>query len=169
MTRRLTPEEAAAAMASATPIPSGRAASRTVRTTLVGEDPGGRSVRVLVDHPTLVVVLSTTCDGCRDLAELVGDGSSSVAVLGVLRSPVGGLPDDEVAALCGTGGRWVLGDDPFEALDVRAAPYFCLVDAHGTVVVEGVAFGRSHVEAHVERALEGRPRPDAVRLAPEGS
>jgi hypothetical protein len=154
-------------MTSATPIPSGRAAARTVRTTLAGEDLDGRPARVSLDVPTLVVVLSTSCDGCRDLAELVRSGAPSVGVLGVLRAPPEGLPDDEVAAFCGTRGRWLLGDDPFDALEVRFAPYFCLLDAKGAVVVEGVAFGRSHVEAHVERALEGRPRPDAVRLRPE--
>jgi hypothetical protein len=156
-------------MASATPIPTGRAASRTVRTTVAGEDLDGRPARVSLGAPTLVLILSTTCDGCRDLAGLVRSGSLSVAVLGVLRAPPGGLPDDEVAAFCGTKGRWLLGDDPFDALDVRSAPYFCLLGAQGTVAVEGVAFGRSHVEAHVECALLGRPRPDAVRLGPEGS
>lgn len=156
-------------MASATPIPSGRTPSRSVRTTLSGMDLSGRPVLVALEGPTLVVALSTTCDGCRDLAELVRAGSASVAVLGVLRAPLAGLPDAEVAAFCETSGRWVLGDDPFDALEVRAAPYFCLIDAQGTVVIEGVAFGRSHVEAHVERALEGRPRPDAVRLRPEGT
>jgi hypothetical protein len=165
VTRRLTPREAAEAIASATPIPSGRA-PRRVRTTLEGAGLDGRPTQVSLDVLTLVVVLSTTCDGCRDLAELVRCESPAVAVLGVLRAPPGGLPDAEVEAFTGTAGRWVLGDDPFDALDVRSAPYFCLVDKDGDVVVEGVAFGRSHLEAHVARALQGEPRPDAVRLRP---
>jgi hypothetical protein len=169
VTPRLTPEEAAAAVASATPIPSGRPAARPVRTSFEGEDLDGRPVRVALDEPTLVVLLSTTCDGCRDLAELVRSGSPHLAVLGVLRAPVGGLPDAATTAFAGSAGRWVLGDDAFVALDVVSAPYFCLIDVRGSCVVEGVAFGRSHVEAHVVRALEGHPRPDAVRLRPENT
>jgi hypothetical protein len=169
VTPRLTPEKAAAAMASATPIPTGRRASRRVRTMFEGEDVEGRPVHVELDEPTLVVIVSTTCDGCRDLAELVRSGSPTVAVLGILRAPPDGLPDKGISTFAGIGGRWVLGDDPFDALDVVSAPYFCLVDAHGSCVIEGVAFGRSHVEAHVARTLDGRPRPDAVRLRPEGS
>jgi len=167
--RRLTPDEAAAVLASATPIPSGREPARSVRTTLVGEDPRGRSQRATLDRPTLVLFLSTTCDGCADLAELVRRGADGIAVLGVLRRPAHGLPDDDVDTFVGSGGAWLCGDDPFEALDVRAGPYFCLVDAAGDVVVEGVAFGRTHVEDHVARARAGRSRPDATRLTPDGA
>jgi hypothetical protein len=156
-------------VASATPIPAGRRTSRRVRTSFDGEDLDGRPVRVALAETTLVVILSTTCDGCRDLAELVRSGSAKVAVLGIVRAPIGGLPDAATASFAGNGGRWVLGDDAFDALDVGSAPYFCLVDALGSCLIEGVPLGRSHVEAHVARALEGRPRPDAVRLRPEGS
>jgi hypothetical protein len=169
VTRRLTPEEAAAVLASATPIPSGRAPSRTVRTTLDGEDPTGRASQRSLSVPTLVVFLSTTCDGCSDLAELVRRGDGTTEVLGVLRRPAAGLPDGAVDAFVGHGGAWLLGDDPFDALDVRSAPYFCLLDAKGTVLIEGVAFGSTHVEDHVARALAGRPTPDAVRLTPEST
>jgi hypothetical protein len=169
VTRRLTPEEAAAVLASATPISPGRVPSRAVRTTLVGEDETGRASQRSFNGPTLVVFLSTTCDGCRDLAELVRRGRGATEVLGVLRRPVSGLPDAAVDAFVGRSGAWLLGDDAFDALDVRSAPYFCLVDATGTVLIEGVAFGSAHVEDHVARALAGRPAPDAVRLTPEAT
>ena len=88
-------EEAAAAMASATPIPTGAAPSRTVRTTLTRRGPrrAGPIAACRSTCPTLVVFLSTTCDGCRDLAELVRERLAAVAVLGVLRAPPSGLPD----------------------------------------------------------------------------
>jgi hypothetical protein len=118
---------------------------------------------------TLVVFLSTTCDGCRDLAEMVRAGIEGIDVLGVLRRPASGLPDADVDVFVGGEGAWLCGDDPFEALDVRSGPYFCLLDATGAVAVEGVAFGRAHVEEHVAHALEGAPRPDVVRLSPEAT
>jgi hypothetical protein len=167
--RRLTPEEATAVLASATPIPSAGHPARAVRTALAGADPTGRPVEVSIDAATLVVFLSTTCDGCRDLAELVRRGARDVGVLGVLRTPSSGLPDAAVDAFVGTGGAWLCGDDPFEALQVRSAPYFCVLDATGTVVVEGVALGAAHVEDHVARALAGHATPDAVRLSPEAT
>jgi hypothetical protein len=166
VSRRLSEEEAAAVLVTATPIPSGRP-GRRVRTSFSGAAPSGSSRDVEIETPTLVVFLSTTCDGCRDLAGLVRTGAPHLAVLGVLRAPGFGLPDAAVDAFVGGGGDWLLGDDPFTACDVHAAPYFCLLDGAGTVVVEGVAFGASHVADHAQRALAGDPRPDAVRLRPE--
>jgi hypothetical protein len=154
-------------LATARPIPPGRLPARGVRTTLSGHDPTGRPMRRSLDTPTLVVFLATTCDGCHDLAELVRSGVAGIEVLGVLRRPSSGLPDAEVDAFIGSSGAWLCGDDPFEALDIRSGPYFCLLDATGTVVVEGVAFGRAHVEEHVAHAVAGRPRPDAFRLSPD--
>lgn len=153
-------------MARAEPIPTGRP-PRAVRTVLDGVDRAGRPLVVSLVGPSLVVFLSTTCDGCRDLAGLVADGALGISVLGVLRAPDGGLPDRDVDAFVVAGGRWLLGDDPYAAFDVRTGPFFCVVDAGGTLVLEGVGFGREHVEAHVARALAGDPRPDAVRLRPE--
>ena len=166
MTRRLTKHEAAAAAASAIPIPSGQPPDRSVRTALVGEDPAGHRASASLEAPTLVLFLSMTCDGCADLADLVRNGIPDAAVLGVLRRPVGGLPDVEVDAFVGDGGRWLLGDDPFLALDIRSGPFFCLIGEGGSVLIEGVAFGATHVGAHVVDAIAGRPRPDAARLEP---
>jgi hypothetical protein len=116
---------------------------------------------------SLVVFLSTTCDACSDLASLVREGAVGFSVLGVLRVPTGGLPSDETSSFVGSGGRWLLGDDAFEAFEVSSAPFFCIIDAAGTLVVEGVAFAESHVEDHCARVLAGEPRPDAVRLVDE--
>jgi len=166
VSKRLTKDEAAAAVASAMPIPSGQPPGRSVRTAFEGEHPAGHRTSASLDATSLVLFLSTTCDGCVDLAGLVRRGLPDAAVLGVLRRPLGGLPDAHVDAFVGDGGRWLVGDDPFVALDVRSAPFFCLIGAEGTVLIEGVAFGAAHVEAHVDDALAGRPRPDAGRLEP---
>ncbi len=110
---------------------------------------------------SLVVFLSTTCDGCRDLACLVREGVGGVSVLGVLRVPPGGLPSGELSSFVGAKGRWLVGDDAFEAYEVSSAPFFVIVDAAGDVVVEGVALGRRDVAEHCARVLAGAP--DAVR------
>jgi hypothetical protein len=163
LTRRLTPEEAAAALANATPIPTHRGI-RTVRTAFRGMDVDGLPTSVQITGPTVVVALSTTCEGCRDLADVVRTGVEGFEVVGVLRSPSGQVTPSDVLAFVGSTGRWVLGDDAFEALDIRSAPFFCVLDATGDVHLEGVALGRAHVEAHLARVLGGSPKPDAVRL-----
>lgn len=167
MTRRLSEEEAAAASARATPIPAGHRAPRRPRTALRGLDPRGADLETQLDGASLVVFLSTTCDGCRDLARLVREGVSGLSVLGVLRVPPGGLPSEAITSFVGDEGRWLLGDDPFEAFEVRSAPFFCILDATGTLVVEGVAFGANHIEDHCARVLAGVSRPDTVRLVAE--
>jgi hypothetical protein len=165
MSRRLTPAEAAAALVAAIPIDE-RRPPRRVRTTIEGVDLHGDRERLCVTSPTLVVFVSTTCDGCVELVGLVRTHDLPLGVVGALRAPASGLPDAGITRFTGTSGRWVLGDEAFEAFEVSSAPYFCLVDGEGTVIVEGVALGRAHVEDHVRRALEGRPRPDSVRLRP---
>jgi hypothetical protein len=168
MTRRLTGEEAAAVMARAVPIPSGvDGRVRAPRRTLAGVGLDGCAVDVELQGPCVVVFLSTTCDGCKDLVSLVRDGAEGFEVLGVLRVPETGLPDPDVSEFCGPEGTWLLGDDTFAALDVRAAPFFCIVDADGQVAVEGVAFGRSHVEGHCADVARGEPRPDVIRFLPD--
>jgi hypothetical protein len=167
VTRRLSKEEAAAALSRAVPIPEGRRAPRRPRTALRGLDPRGVPREARLEVPGLVLFLSTTCDGCRELAELVREGVAGCDVIGALRLPPEGLPSEATASFIGDGGRWLLGDDAFDAFDVRAAPFFCVIDAAGSVAVEGVAFGRGHVVEHCGRVLAGAPRPDAVRLDPE--
>jgi hypothetical protein len=148
------------------PIPTGRE-GRGVRTELVGATPSGTATAWSRTSLGLVLFLSTTCDGCRDLAELVRSGIGGFDVLGVLRAPVGGLPSVAIDEFVGHSGHWLIGDDPFLALDVRSAPFFCIVE-EACVQLEGVAFGALHVAEHCERYLAGTVRPDAVRIDPEG-
>jgi hypothetical protein len=114
-----------------------------------------------------VVFLSTSCDACQDLAHLVREGVGGFSVLGVLRVPTGGLPSEAISSFVGSEGRWLLGDDAFGAFEVRSAPFFCILDAAGSLVVEGVAFGGGHVADHCARVLAGAPEPDTVRLIAE--
>jgi hypothetical protein len=167
-TRRLTPEEAAAALANAAPIPAGKGPRRLARSSIAGWSVDGEPVEIAISTSTrtLLVIVSIHCEGCRDLVGLVRDGIDGFEVVGVMRSPAGPLPDPGVSAFVGRGGTWVLGDDAFDLLDAFAAPFFCVVDAAG-VVVEGVALGAEHVREHCQCVLEGSPRPDSVRLTIE--
>jgi hypothetical protein len=167
MTRHLSEEEAAAAVARATPIAPGRPAPRRPRSVLTGLDPTGAPVGARLEGPSLVLFLSTSCDGCADLAQMVREGTAGFDVLGVLRVPPGGLPSEEVATFVGAGGRWLLGDDAFEAFDVYKGPFFSVVDETGRLVVEGVALGRDHVVEHCANALAGVPEPGGLRLRAE--
>jgi|GEM_PF-3539001 len=167
MTRRLSEQEAAAALARAVPISSGMPMPRRPRLVLHGVDPSGATLEVRLKGLSLVAFLSTTCDGCRELARLVREGVSGFEVLGVLRAPTDGLPNEEASSFMGEAGRWLLGDDPFAAFEVRAAPFFSILDADGRLVVEGVAFGESHVIDHCARVLARTPRPDADHLGAE--
>lgn len=165
MSARLSPEEAASALAGAEPVPT-RRGSRQVRTAFEGFDPSGTPITVRVTGPTVVLALSMTCDGCRELADVVREGVAGLDVVGILRLPREKEDRGAVIAYVGKSGRWVLGDDGFEAIDVRSAPFFCVLDERGEVLVEGVAFGKAHLIEHCARALAGVPEPDAVRLAP---
>jgi hypothetical protein len=165
VTERLTPEEAASVLERARPIPTQRG-PRQVRTTFEGVDPAGARTSVQIAGPTVVLALSTTCDGCRELAEVVADGIEGFDVVGLLRSPSEPPPAGE-GTLWGRGGRWVLGDDALDALDISSAPFFVVVDATGDVLVEGIALGRAHLDEHLARVLAGAPRPDSVRLHPD--
>jgi hypothetical protein len=135
---------------------------------LTGLDLTGAPVATRLEGPSLVLFLSTSCDGCVDLAQLVREGTEGFDVLGVLRVPPGGLPSEEVGTFVGTEGRWLLGDDAFEAFDVNKGPFFCVVDETGRLAVEGVALGRDDVTEHCARVLAGAPEPGVLRLRPEG-
>lgn len=166
MSRRLDPEEARRVLERAEPIPTRRAPDRPAPAALVGRDLAGDATCRPLSSPTVVLFLSTTCEGCRDLASVVRDGAPGFHVLGVLRAPRGGLPSADLAGFAGGGGDWLVGDEPFVALEVSSAPFFCVVDG-AVVLLEGVAFGAGHLAAHLERLRAGSPRPDAVRLRPD--
>jgi len=123
---------------------------------ICGSDPKGRPSDVALRGLTAVVFVKTDCDGCAELAALVRDGIDGIDVIGAVRAPRRGLPDAELDALLGDRGRWVVGDQAFDSLDVRGAPFFCVLDANGDVLTEGLAFGRADIEARCAAALARR-------------
>lgn len=147
MTRRLGDADAEAVLASASPLLEDRAQRVVASRALRGVDPSGAPVEATLGPRTLLVFVKLDCDGCHELAGLVRDGLEGCDVLGAMRVPGGGLPDARVDELTGARGRWLLGEEPFEALDVRSAPFFCVLDGDRRVVVEGIAFSRADVAA----------------------
>lgn len=108
-----------------------------------------------MSSPTLVVFVAAACDACRELASLVATGLEGLEVLGAVRA-------DDVGLARGVGaGRWLVGDHAFDALEVRSAPFFCLLDGDGART-EGVAFGAAYVVEACARSASGqvalRPR-----------
>jgi hypothetical protein len=164
VTSRLSEDEAARIAARAQPLPSAPGVPGTHVPEIVGAAPDGGATRVLIDRTTVVVFASTTCEGCAELAALVAQGMPDALVVGVLRVPVGGLPDPLVDQFTAGGGRWVLGDQPFGALSVTSTPFFCVLDERGELVHEGVGFGRAHVEEQLEALRQGTARRDYVRF-----
>lgn len=123
----------------------------------------GRAAEVRLRSGTLVVFLREGCDACEDLAGLVrgGAGSLVASVLGVVR------PGAEAAVRAWGGGRWLVGDGPFEAFGVTSVPFFCLVGEGLAVTTEGVAFGASYVLERCAESLRGAAVSTA-RLEPGG-
>ncbi|HLK45657.1 MAG TPA: hypothetical protein VKT18_06690 [Acidimicrobiales bacterium] len=160
---RLDPEAAAEVLARAEPIPTERPAVQAPRG-LSGVDLSGSSLSVPLDRPTVVLFVATGCDGCDELVALVRAGVDGFQVVGVLR-PSTHEPEEARRAFTGTGGTWLVGDEPFEALQVRSAPFFSVV-VDGAVVCEGVGFGAAHLLGHLDRIRAGSPAPDLRRLDP---
>jgi hypothetical protein len=161
------------------PIPTYRDRPATPASDLSGVDLSGQplDVRVLgTGMWTLLVFLSSGCDGCRDLWDALGDpaGSGLVTdeqVVAVTRGP----DHEDVAALRrlappagapGTDPSGTTGADPIQgpppvvmsspawsAYRVQGPPFFVLVDGTGDrVVTEGVAWGVPQIAEHVRAA-----------------
>ena len=165
------------ALARAEPIPEDRPAV-PAPSALEGVDLAGRPARVELDGPTVVVFVSTACEGCVELADLVRDGVDGfcVAVLGVLRASLRrACSGRRVVTFCGpwrTLARSATPLAPYEALRVRSAPFFVRRGPRCVVVSEERGFARSHlVESHLDALAvrAGSPAPDLRRLDPDGA
>lgn len=129
---------------------------------LVGTDLDGNPAAITVaasGRSTLLLFLSSGCDGCRPLwaatadpqdAGLVRPGGERVVV--VTRDAA---TEDlvELRALAGAGAAVVMSSDAWASYGVHGPPFFCLVEGvNGRVATEGVAWGVQQVAADVSRA-----------------
>jgi hypothetical protein len=112
---------------------------------LAGTTPAGQPIAYeLTEGWTLLVFLSTSCDGCRELWDAFGDPEHPPApgdLTTVMVTRGSGLEaPDRVARLCGQASV-VMTDDAWSDFGVHAGPFFVLVDGGGArVATEGVAW-----------------------------
>jgi hypothetical protein len=123
-----------------------------VGTTLTGEP----AVHNLDEGWTLLMFLSTSCDGCQELWDAFGEPGhsglpSGVTSLVVTRRASESL--DKVLARCGHA-TVVLSDEAWADYGVHSGPFFVLVEGHGArIATEGVAWSVDQIAAAVAAAL----------------
>ena len=151
------------------PIPTYRDQPATPASDVTGVDLTGRAIDVRVlgtGRWTLLVFLSSHCDGCRPLWDALADPTASglagdERVVAVTHGP----DHEDIAALCtlaptgATGAEAspvvVMATAAWSAYRVQGPPFFVLVDgAADRVVTEGVAWGVSQIAGHVRMARQ---------------
>ncbi len=158
------------------PVPTYVGSPATGVFDLGGVDLAGRPATVEVVGPgrwTLLLFLSSGCDGCREFFGAAGDPSSfglaaEEAVVVVTRDPA---QEDlgALAALITPGTRVVLSSAAWSDYRVLGPPFFVLADgARSRAVTEGVAWGVAQVASHLRAARAGSTGPEVPRLTPPG-
>ncbi len=151
------------------PIPTYRDRPATPASDVTGVDLTGRAIDVRVlgtGRWTLLVFLSSHCDGCRPLWDALADPTASglagdERVVAVTHGP----DHEDIAALralapAGSTGAEVspavvMATAAWSAYRVQGPPFFVLVDgAADRVVTEGVAWGVSQIAGHVRMARQ---------------
>jgi hypothetical protein len=165
---RLTDEQAAAVLANAVPLDRPSGASSLVVRPFTAQRLSGEEIVITPSrsHRQLLLFLSESCEGCRDLF----DASGAPEAFG-LRGP------DELFVLLAEHPRgaqsitgaprdsWLVSTEAFTCFQVTSAPFFVLFDPRfATVATEGVAWGTASVRSSVERTATGSPEVETVRL-----
>ncbi len=125
-----------------------RPRERRAPTSLTGRWSNGGDVVVTLTRLTLLIIIKSNCDGCRDFYTGDLDLFAGRDVLFV-----SGAPDIDVE--CTDPQRPVLvAPDVLAELDVKWPPFYVLIDPAAAVVrCEGVLFGPSQVAAEIEAFL----------------
>ena len=125
-----------------------------------GKTPSGRPVAYALRDSgwTLLVFLSTSCDGCQELWDAFADPESSpmprdLTTVVVTRGSPLEAPDG-VARLGGSASV-VMSDDAWSDYGVHAGPFFVLVDGSAAQVVsEGVAWSLDQITGAIAAARD---------------
>lgn len=113
----------------------------------VGTALNGEERRFELRQMTLVVAVKPDCDGCREFVNGDLEGLAGIDVV-----IVSDASSDEWADAVN---EVVISSAFMEALNIRSAPFYVLVDpSTRRVVTEGVVFGASQVAAEIASALE---------------
>jgi len=156
------------------PVPTYRDSPATVVSDLAGVDLAGRPDTVTVVGPgrwTLLVFLSSGCDGCREFFTAAGDPRSAGLVTDESVVVVTADPDREdqaaLTALVPPGARVLMSSAAWTAYRVAGPPFFVLADgSRPRAVTEGVAWGVAQVASHLRAARAGPVAAEVPRLEP---
>jgi len=141
-------------------VPTYRDQPSTEAADLSGTDLFGQPVSVEVTVAgklSLLLFLSSTCEGCRPLWEAAAEPARwGLPAGGVVVAVTQGEQAEDVPALrrlAPPGTTVVLSEGAWRAYRTQGAPFFALVDGgRRQVVTEGVAWAVGQVAADVERA-----------------
>ena len=105
---------------------------------------------------TLLMFLSSSCDGCQELWEAFGDPETSALPAGATNLVVTRRSTEDAAKVLGRSGgaTVVMSDEAWADYGVHSGPFFVLVD--GTrcrIAIEGVAWSVDQIAAAVSAAL----------------
>ena len=112
-------------------------------------------VHELTDGTTLVMFLSTSCDGCQGLWEAFGEvlHPALPATLSRLVVTRRSTEDPGKVACRGGSATVVMSDDAWSDYAVHSGPFFVLVDGSGSrILTEGVAWSVEQITAAVAAA-----------------
>ena len=141
------------------PIPTYRDHPATSPVDVEGIDPAGEPSRLPIvgyPEPNLLLFLSATCLGCRDLWEGTDELRRSIPP-GVRITIVTKGPEHEdawsITALAPPGTRTVMSSQAFDDYRVAGPPFLVLVTGN-EVLTEGVAWGVEETARATRHALE---------------
>jgi hypothetical protein len=142
------------------PIPTYRDHPATSPADIDGVNPAGEPVSVAIvgsSASILLLFLSATCLGCRDLwegtAELRALLPTGLRVVIVAKSP-GDEDPTAIAALAPPGTEVIMSSQAYRDYRVGGAPFLVVVAGH-EVRTEGVAWGVVETSRATRQALEG--------------
>jgi hypothetical protein len=153
-------------------VPTYRDHPATAASDLSGLDANGTPHRVQIlgtDRFTLLLFLSTGCDGCHAIFEGLGSKNSGLLsgdedVVVVARSTEN---PEEFIQLVPSGIPVIFSGSGWEDYAVHGPPFFVLVDgAANRVITEGVAWGAAQVGEQVAGARRGSVGLEVPRLIP---
>lgn len=117
---------------------------RAVATEFVARGADGTTVVLRLVGPTLVIVVKSSCEGCRRVLDADPDQWGVPAVA---------LCDDVVTALEYESAALVplIAPEWLVASGVRSAPFYLVVGERGEVLAEGMPFDAAHLAGELAR------------------
>jgi hypothetical protein len=127
--------------------------ARPIRGTTVAGEPVAHE---LGEGWTLLMFLSTSCDGCQELWDAFGHPDASVLPIGVRQLVVTRRSMENTDKVLGCQGRAtvVMSDEAWADYGVHSGPFFVLVDGgRSKIATEGVAWAVDQIAAAVSTVL----------------